>query len=153
MSHDLSFSKVIVNKYLSFLNIEFSFSDLCLCWNLRIKSESLSHFDNDTLSLLLVRWVAMVILQSQILLFWLLIGIKSNASVDQFIFPSFVSFKRLSANLFFSVYQPIFISVVIVIDLPISTIYLNQFLPVMRFLGALIMFHNFEVKWEPSPQN
>ena len=100
ISSNFSFPEVIIYVDSSFVQVEFSLSNLSVCRQFRVKSESLRHLKDHTFFFV---FVTMIILNSQVFLLLSPFRIKSNTSVNEFVFPAFVSLKCFSSNLFFSV--------------------------------------------------
>ena len=92
----------------------------------------------------------MVVREPKLFLFFFSIGVESDAPVDQSIFSAFVSLKCLPTDLLFSVDKSIAIPVMVVINFPIPSVYLDQLFPVVRALRAFVMLDEFEIVGKSS---
>ena len=131
---------MIVDHNFVNLKVEHSFSHLLFGWSRQIKFELLSHFLNFDFFFKIVILDTLISSGEVVQLFRV-----GNTSVDELVWSILVSFKGLVTNLFLSVDKSILVSMMVEVYLSILIINLNEFLPVIGMLGALIMFNGLEL--------
>jgi hypothetical protein len=148
LSEDLSLLVMVVNEHKVLLNVELCLSNLKGSILLLVQLKLLSHlFDKVELGISSIFDVKMLCLVN------CLIRIISDTSVDELVLSALVSFKDLSTNLLLSIDETIRVSVMVEVYLAISIVNFDELLPVILFLGGLIMLDAFEHVWQSSPEN
>lgn len=113
---------MVVEEYLVLFHVKLGSGDLPLLITFRIQRVLLRHFaDIDVL-------VDMVILELEqgldVAIF------KSHTSVHESVFSVLIPLKRLDANVFLTVDEAILVPMVVEIELPVLSIYLDKLFPV-----------------------
>ena len=96
----------------------------------------------------------MIVGESEVLLLLVLpLWVECDAPIDQFVFAALVALEGLAPDLLLTIDQAILVSMVIEVNLPHTPVDLDDFLPVVRSWGALIMFNKFELVGESPSKN
>ena len=103
---DFTVSVVVVDENFLLRHVELGLFDLGFGWVPRVQLELLSHFLDYAI------FFKVLVFNHEVLLVFLLILFVGNGAVDETIFTSFVVFESLMTNLFFSVDEAVFYSVV-----------------------------------------
>lgn len=132
----------------TFVNIEHSLFYLIFRIFLRVKLVLLSHFVDE--KLFSISSVFNILVEPSVDGFVPIVG---HTTVDKLVLSTLISLKSLVSNLFLSVDETIFVSVVIEVNLSVSVVNLDQFLPIVVLFRRFVVFDGLELVRQSSSQD
>jgi hypothetical protein len=82
-----------------------------------------------------------------------LVGVESVGTVDEAVLTIFVHLEGLATDLLFTVDEAVVDTVVVEVDLSVTVVYLDKFLPVHVFVTGLVVLNKFKLIGEPPSKH